>query len=228
MDGVARGEALVKATYEALRASPLWPSSLLIITYDEHGGFYDSGKPGRAPAPNDGSPTGGPANKHGFGFDQYGVRVPAVMVSPLIQKGVVDHTVYDHSSVLATVERLYGVPALTNRDRSANDVLSLLSLPSPRTDCPTTLSPAPGVAKTALSSSARTALGEQPLPESGNVHGFLGIVLKTDIELSDGNSAETAAKIARVKQIQTRAEAEAYAQEVYAKVKAARAGPVPA
>ena len=51
MDGVARGEALIKATYEAIRNSPLWYRSLLIVTYDEHGGFYDSGKPGPAPNP---------------------------------------------------------------------------------------------------------------------------------------------------------------------------------
>ena len=46
MDGVARGEELIKATYEAIRNSPLWERSLLIVTYDEHGGFYDSVQPG--------------------------------------------------------------------------------------------------------------------------------------------------------------------------------------
>ena len=49
---------MLKATYEAIRNSPLWNSSMLIITYDEHGGFYDSVKPGAAPTPNDGSPPG--------------------------------------------------------------------------------------------------------------------------------------------------------------------------
>ena len=49
MDGVAGGEALIKAVYEAIRNSPLWNRSLLIITYDEHGGFYDSVKPGPGP-----------------------------------------------------------------------------------------------------------------------------------------------------------------------------------
>jgi phospholipase C len=224
MDGVAGGEALIKATYEALRASPLWPTSLLIITYDEHGGFYDSGKPGPAPAPADGSPTGPPANKHGFAFDHYGVRVPAVIVSPLIRRGVVDHTVYDHSSVLATVERLFGLAPLTDRDRNANDLIGLLSLPAPRTDCPTTLQrrAAAAVAERALPKATRAALVARPLPDSGNLPGFLGIMLKTDIELSGGDQAEAAAKAERVSQISTRAEAEAYAREVYTKAKAVR------
>jgi phospholipase C len=223
-DGVHRGEALIKATYEALRASPLWDSSLLIVTYDEHGGFYDSGKPGTATAPGDGSPTGPPANKHGFAFDHYGVRVPAVIVSPLIQKGVVDHTVYDHTSVLATVERLYDVPPLTNRDKNANDLIGLLSLPAPRTDCPTTLSsPAPAVAEAALPEAAEADLRAQPLPDSGNIVGFLGIMLKTDIELAGGSDVES--KLARVDAIETLAEAEAYASEVYARAKAARQPP---
>ncbi|NER46989.1 MAG: phosphoesterase, partial [Symploca sp. SIO1A3] len=87
MDDMYGGEGLIKATYEAIRNSPLWDSSLLIITYDEHGGFYDSVKPGAAPEPGDGSASkSNKYNKYGFTFAQYGVRVPAVIVSPLIQK----------------------------------------------------------------------------------------------------------------------------------------------
>ncbi|MFT4253340.1 MAG: alkaline phosphatase family protein, partial [Caulobacter sp.] len=78
MDSMGRGEALIKATYEAIRRSPLWERSLLIITYDEHGGFYDSVAPQGAPPPNDGSPLDPSINKTGFPFNLYGVRVPAV------------------------------------------------------------------------------------------------------------------------------------------------------
>ena len=220
MDGVARGEAVIKTVYEAVRNSPLWNRSLLIVTYDEHGGFYDSVKPGAAPKPDDGSPENIKVNENGFIFDNYGVRVPAVIVSPLIPMGTVDHTVYDHSSVLATLEHLYGIPPLTNRDKNANHLEGLLSLATPRTDCPTTLiNPALAV----VTASAEVGDVQQALPGSGNVQGSLGVLLKTDLELSRGDPTETAAIMDRFSNIKTRADAQAYAQEVVAKAKAAQA-----
>lgn len=229
MDGVHGGEAVVKATYEALRASPLWDSSVLIVTYDEHGGFYDSVTPGRAVPPGDGRPISPDANKHGFAFDQYGARVPAVVVSPLIAKGVVDHTVYDHASVPATVERLFGMAALTNRDANAHDVLGLLSLSSPRTDCPATLpNPATPVVQAAAPAPMRARVAAQPLPDEGNIQGFLGVALKTDVELSGDDKAAAAAKMEKVQQIQTRGEAEAYIHDVAERARAARPAGQPA
>lgn len=133
MDGLAGGDRLAARVYNAIRDSPLWDGSLLVILYDEHGGFYDSAKPGAAPPPNDGAaPT---LNKNGFLFDVYGVRVPAIVISPWVAQGQVDHTVYDHTSVLATVERLFGLAPLTDRDRNANDLLSLITTTC-RADCP--------------------------------------------------------------------------------------------
>jgi phospholipase C len=76
---------------------------------------------------------------HGFEFDQLGVRVPALVISPLVARGVIDHTTYDHTSILATIERLFGMGALTQRDADAADVLHLLSLDGPRSDTPTAL-----------------------------------------------------------------------------------------
>jgi phospholipase C len=229
LDGVHGGEALVKATYEALRASPLWDSSVLIITYDEHGGFYDSVTPGRAVPPGDGKPNSPAANNHGFAFDQYGVRVPAIVVSPLIAKGVVDHTVYDHASVPATLERLFGMAALTNRDANAHDVLGLLSLSSPRTDCPATLpNPAVTGVQAAAPAPMQAGLAAQPLPDEGNIQGFLGVALKTDVELSGDDKAAAAAKMEKVQQIQTRGEAEAYIQEVAQRAVAERPAEEPA
>jgi phospholipase C len=70
MDDVYGGEGLIKAVYEAIRNSPVWDTSLLIITYDEHGGFYDSVKPPAATPPNDGSPS--THNQWGFTFAQLG------------------------------------------------------------------------------------------------------------------------------------------------------------
>lgn len=117
LDDVTRGERLLKEVYEAIRGSPVWPRSLLLVMYDEHGGFYDHVAPPRAVPPGDAFDPH--ANRHGFRFDQLGVRVPAVVVSPWVHRGVVDHTVYDHTSLLATVERLYGLGPLTARDAAA-------------------------------------------------------------------------------------------------------------
>ena len=133
MDGLSGGDQLVARVYNAIRKSPLWENSLLVILYDEHGGFYDSAKPGKAVSPNDGADPS--LNTNGFLFDVYGVRVPAIVVSPWVARGHVDHTAYDHSSVLATIERLFKLPALTDRDKHANDLLSLITTTC-RADCP--------------------------------------------------------------------------------------------
>jgi phospholipase C len=95
---VRAGEALVKTVYEGLRASPIWESSLFIVTWDEHGGFYDHVAPPRAVAPGD-TPATCKYNQSGFTFEQYGVRTPAIVVSPWIPRGTIDHRVYGHASV---------------------------------------------------------------------------------------------------------------------------------
>lgn len=135
LDDITSGERLIKETYEAIRNSELWDSSVLIITWDEHGGFVDHVPPGPAVPPGDGVSEAENVH-HGFGFDQLGPRVPAVVISPMIPKNVVDHTEYDHTSIPATVERNLGLGSLTARDAAANDLLHLLSLESPRSDTP--------------------------------------------------------------------------------------------
>jgi phospholipase C len=132
LDGVTGGEALIKATYEAIRNSPLWEKSMLIITWDEHGGYYDHVAPAPPATPPGDKPQFNGANKYGFAFDQYGPRVPAVVVSPLISRNTIDHRTYDHASIPATVERLFNLSPLTARDRAARDVLPLASLTVPR------------------------------------------------------------------------------------------------
>jgi phospholipase C len=210
-DDPSGGEGLIKAVYEAIRNSPVWNTSLLVIVYDEHGGFYDHVKPGCAIPPCDGIPEGQVTrNALGFDFAQYGVRVPAVIVSPLIPHGTVDHTLYDHSSILATLERLLGMNPLTNRDASAKDLRHLLTNPAPREDCPETLvSPAipahhRGVFEKELIAGITGLVGEietvideelgivhdEPLPDSGNIIGFLQILLKTEIECSQLNGED--------------------------------------
>jgi phospholipase C len=137
LDDVTRGEKLIKKVYETIRNSPHWEKSMLVVVFDEHGGFYDHVAPPPAVPPGD-VITQSYVQNH-FRFDQLGVRVPALIISPYTRKGVIDHTQYDHTSMLATVERLFGMKHLTNRDNAANDFLHLLSLDAPREDTPTTL-----------------------------------------------------------------------------------------
>jgi len=225
MDDVYGGESLIKAVYEAIRNSPLWDTSLLIVTYDEHGGFYDSVPPGSAPAPGD-IPGKSSLNKFGFNFEQLGVRVPAVVISPLIPKGTVDPTVYDHSSVPATLESQFHFQPLTDRDKNANNVLHLLTLTTPRTDCPATLvNPAPPVPKLVVTPSAAevAARDEQPLPTTANLRGALAIAAKTDLELSSGTTEAKAAIVQKHHRIKTRGQARDYVKSVMQKVDVARA-----
>ncbi len=138
LDDVTRGEKLVKEVYEVVRNSPHWNSSLIVITWDEHGGFYDHVPPPRTVHPGD-SITDDENNHNDFDFTQLGVRVPAVIISPLVPRGTIDHTVYDHSSVIKTVGELFGFRPLTERDRQAHSFTHLLSLAQPRADAPTLL-----------------------------------------------------------------------------------------
>jgi phospholipase C len=112
--GVAAGERFIKATYEAIRNSPVWKDSLLIITWDEHGGFYDHVTPGLAPR------TGNRGRRWGFMFDNFGLRVPAVVVSPLIRGRMIEHRTFDHTAIPATLSRVFKLPLLGAR----NDVIS--------------------------------------------------------------------------------------------------------
>jgi phospholipase C len=223
IDGVARGEQLIQTVYEAIRNSGVWESSLLIITYDEHGGFYEYfAPPGVAQgvvAPDDNSSN--KYNESGFTFTQLGVRVPSVIISPWINAQV-DHTVYDHSSVLKTVEELFGLQSLTARDSNANNVVHLISS-TLRTDCPTSLGrPAPEPVRPAITAAHQMIRDQQPLEDRGNHIGFLGIALKTDLEMSRGTPAERAALMAKAQSIKTRGEARAYIQSVITRAKAAK------
>lgn len=85
LDDIRLGEGLIKSTYEAIRNSPLWKSSLLMIIWDEHGGFFDHAIPLAAVAPGDTQPSTG-HNQFGFTFEQYGPRVPGVTSPPGFRK----------------------------------------------------------------------------------------------------------------------------------------------
>ena len=217
---VHRGEALLKATYESIRNSAHWGTSLLIITWDEHGGFYDHAVPPIAVAPGDTAP-GSEHNKFGFTFRQYGPRVPAVIVSPLIPKNLIDHHPYDHASIPATVQALFGLSALTARDKAANHLDSLISLSTPRTDAPAAL-PAPagssaGDAASPAESVAVPASRPEDSVNGGNLPGFVFSALRQDLQSSPPERHKAIAE--RVGSIQTRAEARQYLHEVQEKIR---------
>ena len=142
LDDITRGEKLIKKIYEIIRKSPHWEDSVLIVTYDEHGGFFDHVAPHPTVSPGD--TIIDPDNNHNnFNFQQLGVRVPCVVISPWIAKNLIDHTKYDHTSILKTAENIFAIGSLTNRDQHANSFNHLFSLTSPRNDTPVALNDPP-------------------------------------------------------------------------------------
>lgn len=133
---VALGEQLIHDVYYTLRNGPGWNQTLLIITYDEHGGCYDHvAPPTNAVAPDN------TVGQFGFDFKRFGLRVPTVLISPLIAPGTVFRVPsgsmsLDHTSILKTIEQRWNLPALTARDAAAPGIGAALTLATPRTDDP--------------------------------------------------------------------------------------------
>ncbi len=132
-NSVELGEALIKTVYETIRNSPHWNQSMLILTWDEHGGFFDHVTPPPAKRIPAGSPPKDIEGKsYGFMFDQYGPRVPAVVISPWCPQNMIDHRQFEHSSIPKTIEQLFGLGPLTIRDTEAIGVQTLATLSAPR------------------------------------------------------------------------------------------------
>ena len=121
------GDQFLGKVVNAVMSGPGWPSTMLIWTYDEHGGYYDHVPPPAAVTPDDIPPTLGSGDPPG-GFDRYGFRVPAGVVSPFARRHFVSHTVYDHTSILKTVEEKWNLPALTRRDANAHSLFAMVDL----------------------------------------------------------------------------------------------------
>jgi phospholipase C len=134
---VTHGQAFIRQVYNAVIESPTWERTLLIITYDEHGGFFDHVVP--PPAPDD--------EPH---MRRYGIRVPALIVSPLVEAGIVAHSMFDHTSIIKTIFQRFcrdergELPFLGTRVALARHLGSLLTAQQPRSSAmpiPETLAP---------------------------------------------------------------------------------------
>lgn len=128
-NNVAEGELIIHELYQAIRKSKYWEKCLFVITYDEHGGFYDHVPPPRT-IPSGAEKT----DTSKFDFKRLGVRVPAVLISPYIARGTVIHDELEHSSLAATAKELLApnMTPLTDRDKNANTFSSALTLNAPR------------------------------------------------------------------------------------------------
>jgi phospholipase C len=134
---VSVGEGFVGQVIDALRNSSLWRKTLFILTYDEHGGYYDHVPPPVALAPDSIPPTVQPGESMYDGFARYGFRVPSIVVGPYAKRNHVSHVVYDHTSILAFLERKWNLQAMTYRDANANDLTDFIDMPALASGQPT-------------------------------------------------------------------------------------------
>jgi phospholipase C len=144
-----RGEALIWTIYDAVRNSPDWESTLLLILFDEHGGCYDHVPPPSVSdckvsiAPDSRIIPGDRPGGTGFAFDRLGPRVPALVISAYTPTQTRLHDVFEHTSVLRTVVNCFTLPEdkLGARQIQARDVSAAISLSEPRSDRPAIAKP---------------------------------------------------------------------------------------
>jgi len=128
---IRRGQSLLAMVANAVMSGPAWDKTVLVIAYDEWGGFFDHVKP---PVMPDVDPT----------HAQVGFRVPAYVISPFAPAGRVNHQVFDHSSILKMVEWRFGLAPLTPRDRAAANLADALDFSKPNKTTSVPSQPDPG------------------------------------------------------------------------------------
>jgi phospholipase C len=230
LNDIRKGEALVKQVYEALRSSFYWDKAMLVITFDEHGGFYDHVPPPATVATGDDARYAN--HLHPFKFELLGVRVPAMVISAFTGKGLVigapgepADDIYDHASLLATVEKRFGLPPMTGRDGHAKTLEAALNLAAPRTspeEAPMKLpDPVPDSMFARVSAPLENLFSSSASePLSGNQRSQLALALACDLAVTPPD--QHAALHARHDSISTQREADVYIQKVDAKIRARR------
>ena len=116
---IRNGQAFLNHVYSAVTTSPAWPRTLLVINYDEWGGFFEHVPPDTAPIPPATQVAGDQDGRRGF-------RVPCLLISPVARRAFVAHDVFDHTSVLRFIEWRWGLEPLTARDAEANNLADAL------------------------------------------------------------------------------------------------------
>jgi phospholipase C len=169
------GEAFLNQIYNALRTSPDWSKTVLIINYDEWGGFYDHVPPPLAPIPTASAAAGDVDGRLGF-------RVPCVVISPYARRNFIAHGQYDHTSILKMIEWRFGLPPLTVRDSTANNLAEVLNLAAPDVTAPAFTvpngpfgSPCAPVVSPATSAATERARQWQKLKTLALKSGFQGV-----------------------------------------------------
>ncbi len=124
---IRAAEEFLAKVYNAVRQSPQWDKTALIVLFDEHGGCYDHVPPPAAPIPDD------IPGQQDFKFDRFGIRVPAIVISPYTKRGTVITDLFHTTSVLRTLrDQLDLGPALTRRDEAAPSLAVAFNRSEPR------------------------------------------------------------------------------------------------
>lgn len=131
---IQEGESFVAKRIGEFIASPYWKNSVLFLTYDEGGGFFDHVPPPVACEPDAIKPKLGKKETIKASYDRYGFRVPFIAISPFAKPHFVSHLTHDHTSILKFIESKYNLPALTARDANADDLSDIFDFEHPRFD----------------------------------------------------------------------------------------------
>jgi phospholipase C len=234
-DDVRKGEALIKSVYERLRNSDYWDKVLLLVVFDEHGGFYDHEEPPEAIPPGGDAPY---ANPYKFAFDRLGVRVPAIVISAYTKKGgVIDkdasgaNIVFDHASVYKTLDDLFELGYLTDRANEANSLSIALTEAAPRLSPASALPSLPTIAEDdvfpdlkAGGLAAVPVAGTAPVTDNPHLQSMLGLAMACDVAWTK-DAAQKQAVIGQRAKIGTQAQAAQYIRSVDDKIASARARP---
>lgn len=177
---VLAGEALIAEVYNAIRAhEALWQTTLLIVLFDEHGGFYDHVPPPPAVPPDH--------HQAEYAFDRLGVRVPAILVSPFAGNGVFSETL-DHTSLLKYLINKWDLRPLGERTAQATSLAGALqATPRSNTGTPHAVGAVP----------SKPAPATPPAPQPLNDHQSALIALSHALESMAGEDAATVAMRSR-------------------------------